>query len=257
MKIMIKISVVLSLIIAMIIPISAYDNEVEIISGDGSFENPYILADYNNEVGEFIINNYESKKGSNEGSAGTYSTQIFTSSTLADSSKSVADPGSYWYRTGGGGTTNTNGTMVFVLIDYTNHSQMGDLCAEALKSNVRSALSTIVSSSYSTSAAKSLLRGLGITNKLIIGGLLPAIGHAAVVYGGISTYASFSTALSDEVLADTQLHDHHLMTVHYKTSYNGAWYMHCLIEESMFKTFPQIPKSTYGTGTYVNSTRIS
>lgn len=258
MKKLVRIGMAIGLIVSMITPTYAYNNnEIEIISGDGSFDNPYVLADYDNEIGEFIINNYEEKKGSGGDNENARSVQIFTSSTVANSSKSVADPGSYWYRTSGGGSVNYNGSMVFVLIDYTNHSQMGDMCAQALKGGVQSALRSIISNNYNTTTAKNTLKNLGISNNLIISGLLPAIGYAADTYGGLTDFGSLSSAIQNEILADTQLNDHHLMTVHYKTAYNGAWYLHCTIEESMFKTFPQIPKEAYGVGTYANRTRIS
>ncbi len=223
-----------------------------IVGGDGSFDNPYILKDENNKIADYINKNYEEKKQQKY----SRSTQIFPASTKVDTSKTIANPGSYWRRTSGGGSTSTNGSMVFTLIDYTNWNQMGDMCANALKGNVQSTLRDIAASSYSATTAKSLLTKLGITNSVVISGFLPAIGYAAAVYGGITSISSFTSAVNNRALADAQLNRHNLMSVHYRTSYNGAWYSHSRVEEGTRLSNPQIPQSMYGVGKYTNSTRI-
>lgn len=235
---------------------SALEPKDYIIAGDGTFENPYILKDENNEIAKFINKNFDEKMyNANQGI--TRSAQIFTGCMNVDKGKTIADPGSYWKKTSGGQNTTVNGNMVFSLIDYTNWSQMGDMCAHALKGDVKSALKSIAASSTSSATAKSKLVNLGVKASTVISGFLPAIGFAAGVYGGISTYTSYSTALSGNTLADAQLNKHYVMTVHYKTAYQGSWYAHSRVEEGTTRSNPQIPHSRYGIGTFVAKTRLN
>ena len=228
-----------------------------IIAGDGSFDNPYILKDDKNEIAEFINKNFEEKMyGKKTNHNITKSPQIFTGCMDVDKGKTIGTTGSFWKKESGGQNTSVNGNMVFSLIDYTNWNEMGDMCAHALKGDVKSALKGIAASSISSATAKSKLTKLGIKSSTAVGGFLPAIGFAAAVYGGITTYTSYSGALSNEVFADAQLNKHYIMTVHYKTAYQGAWYSHSRVEEGTTKSNPQIPHSRYGIGSFTTKPRI-
>lgn len=233
------------------------NDNVVIVAGDGSFENPYILEDNDNEIIRFIENNYESKKCQlNMEETSTYGLQIFTGSTQVDTSKTIKYPASYWYRTSGGGSIAYNGSLVFQLIDYTHYSLVGDMLSDAVLGTVKSTLNSIIVDSYDSDKAIKALTSLGISNSIVIGSLLPGIGYAAAVYGGITSLKSLSEAVELEILATAYKERHHVMTVHYKTSYNGAWYLHSTIEEAQTQDNPQIPKNAYGTGKFENEPRI-
>lgn len=229
-------------------------DEVIILDGDGSFDNPYIIEDNDNEIIKFINNNYDKLNSSNPDVANPLG--LSSASTTVDTSKTISSSGAYWKYTSGGGTTATNGSLVYTLIEYVPYSKMGDMCALALKSNVQSSLRSAAVST-TVSAAKSILSKVGITNTLAATGFLPGVGFLAAAYGGVSMANTFITACNNNVLADTQLHKHHLMIVHFKTSYNGSWFLYSRVEESTTQTHPQIPIAKYyGNGTFTNSSRI-
>lgn len=226
-----------------------YD-EVIIIDGDGSFDDPYEIVDNNNEIIEFINENYDRINAqSNQRGLSSGSTTVNTSITISST-------GAYWDYTGGGGSVAYNGTLVYTLIDYINHSKLGDMCALALLSNTRSALG-LANNTTNVNTAVDYLVNASIDEAVARYGMLPGIGFAATVYGGIKMLSTFISAAEDGILAGAQLNRKHLMIVHFKTSYNGSWYKYSRIEEATYKDYPQIPQSAYGNGDFENSGRLS
>lgn len=256
MKKILIIFLTLMMTLTLYIPnVYAQNNEVIILSGDGTFENPYEIEDNDNEIVEFINQNYERLNSNCLGDITPYG--LSSSSTTVDNNTTISSSGAYWRYQSGGGTTVNNGSLVYTLIEYVPHSKMGDMCALALKgATIQNSLRN-ASNASSTSAAKQELAKVGISSTLSVVGFLPGIGYLASAYGGISMCSTFITACNNDVLANTQLNQHHLMIVHFKTSYQGSWYKYSRVEESTTKTHPQIPQNAYGVGKFTNSSRLS
>ncbi len=235
--------------------LSAINDDSYIISGDGSFENPYVIdRNLNPELAavldSYAIQHIDSKVADlSKGTTiscfeNTILTQYFDSS----------NNGGVWVYTSGGGNGATNGQIVMKHIEYIGYNYSHDLAYQINTANNQSSIINLAITilGYSVNGALAYLNSVGYTGNLAKG-IVSLSGISSLVNGfsTSSTISAFSSSYNSQVVIDADYDYKGFIIYEYVTSYNGSWYYASNYEE--WYNYPYIykPATAYGTGTTI------
>lgn len=241
---------------------ATYDKELEtaVISGSGTFEDPYIV-DYSKAPGftEFVNESYDSAM-SGEYNVTTRNTG-FTGYSL-DQYRGVYSNGGEWVYSSGGLSPAVDGNVKFSRITYSNHYTALDIKNSRADTNFFDIIQYLLSKGVSllkpqiTSAVKSAMSSMGVQTIAGMGYaklaavICSAIGATATILGVPSLLSLLRSTVTDYALNDACDSGKNYVYLYYSTSYHGAWYANSSAEAGWTGNRIYTPNPGYGSGSF-------
>ena len=241
---------------------SVYDKELEsaVISGTGTFEDPYIV-DYSKtpEFTKFVNESYESAM-SGEYNVTTRNTG-FTGYSL-DQYRGVYSNGGIWVYSSGGLSPAVDGNVKFSRITYTGStkaSQLNDVAQnqfDLLRRIVDFIVEYNPSSTQMNAAVNYAYAALGITSvrglsaAAMAGILSSAAGYIAGVAAVTQLLLIIRTNIILSPLNSAASSGKNYVQLSFSTSYHGSWYANSSAEAGWTGNKIYTPNPGYGSGSF-------
>lgn len=207
-----------------------------VLSGSGTFEDPYILDNDNPYKTMFDEVMRNSVRASNP-NVSTYS--VFSASLTGG--PRYAPSGGKWTYTSGGLDASADNRMVYKGITYSDHTRISVLMK---------GLNNLIILDHIKDALGDYLFGPALNNYLQSKGVPEDIADAAEdVFGFV--YGKFTFAGNDKAILEAAAQSGGVMEVVYNTSYHGSWY-----QSSALASWDEYPNAYFPVGPYGNGSFV-
>lgn len=218
-----------------------------ILSGTGTFDDPYILNGVDNEISRALHVQYLNSQYSKNRS-GNYNI------ALSGKSYNVGNSGGRWVYKSGGNSLSYNGSCVYLHVDYIGASATDTIFNKMTDSGSKDVIIGAVGEVASYYGLKGALVKLGFS-AAVSAGISSFVGAGFVGYSIASGLSTLANSTKFNILKEADSKNQGFVSISFKTSYNGSWYYHNEVDTWNTYPYAKEPAKSFGTGTFTSGYR--